>query len=91
LQGQKMNGVEPTYATIASLDYPGAREMFIYVKKAHLDAIPGLKEFLAAWTTAWVKDGPLTKIGLIASPDDKMAKATAAATSHTTMTADELK
>ncbi len=85
LQGLHMNGIEPTYDSIASLTYPGAREMFIYVKKPHLDAIPGLKEFLAEWVKSWGKDGPLTKIGLIASPDDKMAKSAKAATEYTTL------
>ena len=61
------------------------------MKKAHLDAIPGLKEFLAQWTTMWVKDGPLAKIGLVASPDDVMAKANASATAHTLLDGAELK
>ncbi|MDA7788087.1 substrate-binding domain-containing protein, partial [Sphingomonadaceae bacterium] len=68
VQGLSMNGVEPTYANISSFEYPGARPLFIYVKKAHLDAIPGLKEFLAEWTKSWGRDGPLAKIGLVASP-----------------------
>ena len=41
-----MNGVEPTYENISSFAYPGARPLFIYVKNAHLDAIPGLRAYL---------------------------------------------
>src|SRR5690606_28637771 len=53
VQGLPMNGVEPTYENISSFEYPGARPLYIYVKKAHLDAIPGLKEFIAEWTDSW--------------------------------------
>lgn len=73
VQGLPMNGVAPDYEHIASFKYPGARPLYIYVKKAHLDAIPGLKQFVAEWADVWGKDGPLTKMGLVASPDDVMA------------------
>ena len=39
----------PTYETIASYEYPGARPLYIYVKGAHLNAIPGLKQFVAEY------------------------------------------
>jgi phosphate transport system substrate-binding protein len=90
VQGLPMNGVDPTYANISSFQYPGARPLYIYVKKAHLDAIPGLKEFLAAWTESWDRDGPLANIGLVASPEDTMARARDAALNHTAMTGDDL-
>jgi len=91
VQGLKMNGVDPTYENISTFAYPGARPLYIYVKKAHLEAIPGLKQFLAEWVNAWGKDGPLARIGLVASPDDVMAKSREAATTYTLMTGDELK
>ena len=91
LQGLHMNGVEPTYANISSFAYPGARPLYIYVKDAHLDAIPGLREFVAAWATEWAKGGPLAKIGLVASPDDVIAKSTAATTAFPKLTAADLK
>ncbi len=87
LQGLKMNGVEPTYATISDFSYPGARPLFIYVKKAHLEAIPGLKEFLAEWVSSWGEGGSLSKIGLVVNPAEAMEKATTAATQYTTLTA----
>jgi phosphate transport system substrate-binding protein len=68
-----MSGVVPTYETIANFTYPGARPLFIYVKKAHVDAIPGLREYVAEWTELWGKDGPLAKAGMIAMPDDKLS------------------
>ncbi len=70
VQGLPINGVEPTYENISSFDYPGARPLYVYVKKAHLDAIPGLREYLMQWTDMWSRDGELANIGLVASPDD---------------------
>ncbi|WP_394728311.1 substrate-binding domain-containing protein [Altererythrobacter sp. GH1-8] len=91
VQGLPMNGVEPTYENISSFAYPGARPLYVYVKKAHIDAIPGLKEYLLQWTKMWGVDGPLTKIGLIASPADVMEKNLKAATEFTTIDGSELK
>ncbi|WP_114522192.1 substrate-binding domain-containing protein [Altererythrobacter sp. ZODW24] len=89
--GLPMNGVDPTYENISTFAYPGARPLYVYVKKAHLDVIPGLREFVAEWTKSWEKDGMLAKIGLVASPDDVMAANMTAATEFTPLTADQLK
>lgn len=70
LNGVPVNGVEPTYETIARGAYPGSRPLFLYVKTAHLGAIKGLREFLAAYAASWNPDGPLVAKGLIAAPDD---------------------
>ena len=91
LQGLTINNVVPTYDNISSFEYPGARPLFIYVKKAHVDAIPGLKEFVAEWTKMWAKDGPLAKVGLVAAPDDVLAKSKAAADNLTPLSGAELK
>lgn len=80
LQGLTMNGVEPTYENISSFDYPGARPLFVYVKKNHVGAIPGLAEYLKQWTLMWGKDGELAKIGFVASPDAEQAANAAKAT-----------
>ena len=85
-----MNGVQPTYENIASFRYPGARPLYIYVKNAHLDAIRGLREFVAEWAKSWGRDGPLAAIGLVASPDDVATRSTAAASSFTPLQASEL-
>jgi len=68
LHGVPIDGVTPTYETIAGNTYPGARALYIYVKKQHLKAVPGLKEFLGQYAQMWAPDGPLVKRGLIASP-----------------------
>jgi phosphate transport system substrate-binding protein len=90
VQGLPMNGVAPTYDNISSGEYPGARAMFIYVKKAHLDAIQGLREFVAEWSRSWGRDGPLTEIGLVANPADVATRSQGATTEFPTLTASEL-
>ena len=91
LDGLTMNGVEPTYDNIASFKYPGARPLFIYVKNAHLDAIRGLREFVGEWAKSWAKDGPLAKIGLVASTPEVAARSEAAAKQFTPLVPTELK
>ncbi len=41
IQGSKVNGVEPTFESISSGDYPVSRSLYFYVKKAHVGTIPG--------------------------------------------------
>ena len=67
IQGSLIEGVEPTFDTIASGDYPVSRSMFVYLKNAHVDVIPGLREFVAEYTSdrAWGPEGYLAEIGLI--------------------------
>jgi phosphate transport system substrate-binding protein len=77
VNGVPLNGVEPTYETIAQNRYPGSRPLYLYVKKAHLRAIPGLKPFLAEYARLWDPSGPLVKRGLIASPPEVRARAAA--------------
>jgi phosphate transport system substrate-binding protein len=74
VRGIALKGVVPTYDSIADYSYPGARPLYIYVKGAHLKAVPGLKEFVAEYASAWEKGGYLTRRGLIAAPDDVRAK-----------------
>ncbi len=91
VQGLPINGSAPTYENVTAGTYPAAREMFIYVKKAHLEAIPGLREFVAQWAQSWGRDGPLTRIGLIASRDDVIEANRTAASQLTVMTGEGLK
>lgn len=74
LIGLPLSDVLPTYASISDFSYPGARPLYIYVKAAHLEAIKGLKEFVAEWAKSWGKDGLLAKQGMVVSPDDVQAK-----------------
>lgn len=72
-------GVAPTEATISDLTYPGARKLFLYVKGEHMAAKPSLKQFIEAYSKAWVKGGSLSKRGLVPLGDADMAAATAQA------------
>ncbi|MFM6829496.1 MAG: substrate-binding domain-containing protein [Novosphingobium sp.] len=73
IKGLSMKGVSPTYATISDFSYPGARPLYIYVKKAHLKAIPGLQGFVTEWSKLWGKGGALAKLGMVVAPDDVLA------------------
>ncbi|HEY0625334.1 MAG TPA: substrate-binding domain-containing protein [Allosphingosinicella sp.] len=71
LKGIAINGVKPTYDSIASYKYPGARPLYIYVKNAHARAIPGIRAYVAEFAkeSTWGKGGYLVQRGMIAAPD----------------------
>lgn len=91
VNGVKINEMTPTYETIADFSYPGARPLYIYVKGAHLNAVPGVKEFIAEYASAWNPDGYLAKRGLIASPDAVRAANAEIANKLTLLKGDDLK
>jgi phosphate transport system substrate-binding protein len=91
LRAIPIGGIAPTAETISSLTYPGARQVYIYVKGEHLPVIPGMKEFLAEYARAWSKGGYLEQRGLIPSPADVQARAAQAATTLTPLAAGEIK
>jgi len=91
LKGIPMSDVEPTYEAISSFKYPGARPLYIYVKKAHLKAIKGLADYVTEWTKAWGSDGYLKAKGFIVSPDDVRAKNAEIAKNMTPLDPAELK
>ncbi len=91
LKGSTMNGVTPTYASIADFSYPGARPLYIYVKSAHVSAIKGLKEFLGEWAKNWSKGGLLARQGMVVAPDDIQAKNAKVVSDLTVMDASGLK
>ena len=77
LHGVAIDGVAPSYAAIADRSYPGARPLFLYVKKRHLRAVPGLADFLTLYTKMWVPNGKLAARGLIPAPEAERAEAVA--------------
>ena len=91
VRGISVSGIEPTYDAIASGSYPGARPLYIYMKKQHVGVIPGLVEYVTEFVNAGGKDGYLVKAGLIASPADVRTKMVEAAKSQPTLTGSELK
>jgi phosphate transport system substrate-binding protein len=68
LNANTLNKVAPTYFTISDFSYPGARPLFIYVKAAHLNAVPGLKEYVAQFAQSWNPGGFLAKRGMVVAP-----------------------
>ena len=93
LKGLSINGVAPTNATVSSFKYPGARAMFIYIKNAHLKAIPGIRQFAAEYVreTSFGPNGYLKQAGLVASPDAVRIRAAKIATTMTPMNGAVLK
>jgi phosphate transport system substrate-binding protein len=83
LKGIAINGVSPTYDTISSFKYPGARPLFVYVKNAHVGAIPSIRAFVAEFTkeSAFGPRGYLRQAGLIAAPNQVRARSQVAARS----------
>jgi phosphate transport system substrate-binding protein len=81
LKGVTINGVAPTYATISSFQYPGARPLYVYVKNAHARAIPAIRAFVAEFTkeSAFGPKGYLLQSGLVAAPNNVRARSQAAA------------
>lgn len=76
--GIPIAGIAPTAETIQALDYPGARQLFIYVKGEHLNVVPGLREFLTEYARGWQPEGYLSERGLIPAPEAIRAAAQAA-------------
>ena len=74
LKGIPMSGVMPTYESIVDFSYPGARPLYIYVKAGHLNAIKGLKEYVAEWAKSWGPDGVLKAKGMVIAPEDVRTK-----------------
>ena len=76
LYGHSINGVDPTFDTISSAKYPIARDMYVYVKKAHMGVVPGIKEFVAEYTSvrAMGRRGYLVGKGLVPLPDAEFKK-----------------
>ena len=74
LKGVPLSNAEPTYESISDFSYPGARPLYIYVKKQHLAPIQGLQAYINEWPKVWGPDGLLKKKGMVISPDDVRAK-----------------
>jgi len=76
IQGAKVDGVAPEFEAIADGAYPISRPLYFYGKKAHIGVIPGMAEYMAAFTdeAAFGDEGYLTDKGLIPMPAEERAK-----------------
>lgn len=70
VRGLVIDGQQPTFDNIVSGKYPISRPLFFYVKKAHVGSIPGIREFMAEFTSekAMGEDGYLADRGLVPLP-----------------------
>ena len=78
IQAATINGVEPTPESISGDEYPVARSLWFYIKKAHVGVVPGIEEYVAEFTSegTWGDNGYLVDVGLIPLPrEQRMATA----------------
>ncbi len=70
IQGSLVGGTEPTFEKIAAGEYGVSRSLYLYVKKAHIDVVPGIQEFVGEFTSerAAGDEGYLADKGLIPLP-----------------------
>jgi len=89
LKGAAIGGVVPSEDTVLTGEYGVSRPLFIYVKNAHRDAIPGLNEFVAEYVSdgAMGQDGYLIDRGLVPLSADKLEATRKSATEGETMQA----
>ena len=75
VQGSMIEGKLPEFETIADGSYPISRPLYFYVKNAHMDSIPGIREYLKEFTseTAMGEDGYLLDKGLIPLSESERA------------------
>lgn len=83
-----INGVYPSVETISSGEYSVFRPLFFYVKKAHLDVIPGLREYVDFFISDQIigPDGPLAEYGLVAASELERQSQRAAFSAGTVIT-----
>ena len=93
IKGLEIDGVVPSYETVASGDYKLARPLYVYVKKQHVGTIPGMAEFVAEYVSdkAIGEDGYLSDKGLITLPGDAAEKSRAMALAMDVLKVDGLK
>ncbi|MEO0679324.1 MAG: PstS family phosphate ABC transporter substrate-binding protein [Pseudomonadota bacterium] len=91
IKGAMIEGVEPTFENIAAGDYPVSRSLYFYIKKAHVDVIPGMMEYVAEFISdgAAGDEGYLADKGLIPLPAADFAAQTADVMALKNMTASD--
>jgi len=93
LKAVKLDGVAPEPDAIANEDYPMARTMFFYVKKAHIGVVPGIEEYAAEFLSpgAMGPNGYLKDVGLIVPTRDSLVALQDKLKNMPNLTMDELK
>lgn len=72
VQSSVIDGFEADFDAIADGDYGISRPLYFYVKAQHVGTVPGIEEYLKAFTAeqAWGEDGYLADKGMIPLPDE---------------------
>lgn len=93
LQAATLNGMIPTAEGIAADEYPVARSLFFYVKKAHIGVVPGIQEYVDEFISnaALGQNGYLKDVGLIIPPREQLMNLMDKAENMPNLTVDELK
>ena len=93
LQAATLNGRVPTAEAIAADEYPVARSLFFYVKKAHIGVVPGIKDYVDEFISgaAMGPNGYLKDVGLIVPPRAALMDLMDKAEAMPNLTLDELK
>jgi phosphate transport system substrate-binding protein len=83
VQGAHIDGVVPDFDSIAEGRYPVSRPLYFYVKKAHVERVPGIREYIGEFTSdaAVGEFGYLADSGLIPLADQERAAVQAQAKS----------
>ncbi|ORE97621.1 PstS family phosphate ABC transporter substrate-binding protein [Aurantimonas sp. 22II-16-19i] len=89
LKGAAVDGVAPSEQTVESGEYAVSRPLFIYIKNAHRNAIPGLNEFVAEYASdeALAPGGYLSERGLVPLKPEKLKEVQDAVTNGKSMEA----
>jgi phosphate transport system substrate-binding protein len=76
IQGSLVGGQTPSFENIATGAYPLSRPLFFYVKNAHVTSIPGMREYIAEFTSEKTigDSGYVTEKGLIPAPKAEREK-----------------
>jgi len=79
VQGSKVAGKAPGFEAIASGAYPLSRPLFFYVKNSQVAKVPGMREYIAEFTSerAIGDEGYVTEKGLIPEPKAEREKSRA--------------
>ena len=87
IQGAIVDGVSPEFEAIAEGSYPVSRSLYFYVKKDHIDIVPGIAEYVKealADNTSGL-EGYLIDKGLIPMSEDERRTLIPAVLKHTTL------
>lgn len=93
ISGASIGGVAPTPEAIASSTYPISRSLYFYIKNAHYETVPGLKEYVELFMSEKMigTNGLLKSIGLVPLPDEARAQARKDVQDRKKLTLDSLK